>query len=226
MGLEVLLVPFTLLGLIFGIFLGYFRFNPFRWAKFKRQVLRRNYGIVNFISANGSIFPKIMNFSGDLFKLKNSMYILQNDFVYRIIKEEDSGTEKIEEIIDKAGNKRKVRLHTRIDETMVRYMEGIPIIFFDINNMLPRRIEGQKYDDTLASKNPIMVQTAIDKEREALKLEVLKSKWKDMKIFFIVIIMLVIVAIAVSAVTFQQVNNVGMLASNIQAALYNVTVIG
>ena len=193
------IIVFTIMIYIFLMIipLCYVMFNPVRKTKFLRMMKKKNYGIVNFVTPSGGIFPKIMDFGGDILSTKNGMWFIQGSYVYRQVDQPNSSKETAKELTEeeklggfKLFKGKKWKLHTNIDEKLFGHQEGIPVVNFDYNDMLPKPFGTQPYDPEQASRNAQHVKATVDKVIEAFKLEVLRSKWDKLdKILKVILIL-------------------------------------
>lgn len=105
-----------------GIFFGWIMVDPYQRARAKRMILKKNYGIVNFVSRGNKIISKIKDFDKDLLFVNNGVWILEPNKVYRLSKD-DTSTEE-----EKMNPIQAKHIHTII---------GIPVLFLDIDTMRP-----------------------------------------------------------------------------------------
>lgn len=108
------------------LFLGYVLADPFQRAKVKRSVFKKNYGIVNFVSKGGKILSKIKDFDTDLIWVKDGVWSLESNRVFKQIKSDDpSGIEESYPIMEKH----------------IQNIVGIPVLFLDMDTMRPLTFE-------------------------------------------------------------------------------------
>jgi len=100
------------LGLCFGLWM-----DPFFRCKVTRKLTKKDYGIANLISKDHrTVLQKIVNFDQDAIIVNNAMWIISENRIYRKDKPEIGFKFKREEI---------------------RFEEGVPSIYVDIDSMKP-----------------------------------------------------------------------------------------
>lgn len=137
------------MGIIFGTGFGFMKFNPYRWANFKATLLRRNYGLVIFVSHGKSMFPKIKDFDNAVIRTMGGIWILERDKVYRLVDSEKEEKVEMRDIVekqkirDKHGVEQEIEVNKSIEvRTPIKnkYVE-IPV---QVGNFITKRFRKQK----------------------------------------------------------------------------------
>jgi len=114
-----------------GLFIGWIFFDPYQRAKAKRFMLKKNYGIVNFVTKGNKIISKIKNFDHDLLWVDDGVWVLEPNRVFL--------QEKIDE------SQREEKSHP-IRESDFQTLSGIPVLFLDIGTMRPLSFQKENGD--------------------------------------------------------------------------------
>lgn len=114
-----------------GLFVGWIFFDPFQRAKAKRFMLKKNYGIVNFVTKGNKIISKIKNFDHDLLWVDDGVWVLESNRVF--LQEKTDETDKEE------------KSHP-IRESDFQTLSGIPVLFLSIDTMRPLSFVKEKGD--------------------------------------------------------------------------------
>ncbi|MEM7819934.1 MAG: hypothetical protein QXD48_03850 [Candidatus Aenigmatarchaeota archaeon] len=99
-----------------GIFLGYFVSTPYQRAKLKRRITKKNFGVVHIISRGKNILTFVKNFDNDIIWIKDNIYVLKPDRIYKYNDEKN---------------------YQKIEPEYIYYNSGVPTIFFDVDNFKP-----------------------------------------------------------------------------------------
>lgn len=215
------------IGGLFGIIFGYIYFNPFQWVQLKRNFTKKNYGIVYFTSRGRALYPKIVNFGEDVLRKNDGLWVLYEGAIYRQVgKEEPQGTEtKTIEIQEHKGKifrqpktTAKVKLHKEIKSGEIEYRQGVPVMFLDIEDMLPLRLLSEKMTLPI-TRNPYMIEAVLGKEVAAAELEALKMTKKSLKMLIMITAVLVIITLALVAINWMDTQRVGAMTYQINQTL-------
>lgn len=135
--------------LIGGLFSGSFR------IKIMRRFMRKNYGFVKFIHSNRLIKPVLANLDSDMIRFGDGVYFINKNMIKREGKEGYSTRQ--------------------IKDTEIKFEEGIPVIYFDIGDIIPVDFEhqGTSVDDKF--RNPSQVSATLNKEIAVEKAKVMKA---------------------------------------------------
>lgn len=118
-------MPIILLGafgfLPIGFVLGGALVNTQFRCRILRSLLRKNYGVVHFVDGK-DVFSKIKNFDQDIIE-ESSMLGKSAEKLYYL---------KKGKIYDHKGD-----AVSKVDNDSVKFQSGVPVIFFDTNNMIP-----------------------------------------------------------------------------------------
>lgn len=197
----------VLLLVIFTIFLLVYS-NPFWRVKLLRKLTRKKYGLIFFVSAN-DIFFKIIDFSKNTFRLGKKLYIILQDlemYFKNIVTENKSE-------------------HFEIEINSIKYVEGIPCLFFDLEKATPLTFSSsmpENIKELLAEK----VGAIIDKEIAIAEAESLISSKKRIVLFLYLLIMICAVILVLSLMNFLQSDMLGKNINNLAnmlASLKNTT---
>jgi len=160
-----------------GIIAGWIFGDPYQRAKLQRNVTKKNYGIVNFVSKGARIMSKIKDFDHDLLFVNEGVWVLECNKVYKTEKDDT-----------KLGDKQYPILPEHVNNII-----GIPTIFLDIDTMRPLSFFKEKGD-----ANPIDLAST-------LKGYVMNQLAKNMffkKTFTIMTLIVIILAVANVALTY------------------------
>lgn len=128
-------VVFFLFAILFsvpiGLFLGWIFFDPYQRAKTKRFMMKKNYGIVNFVTKGNKIISKIKNFDHDLLWVDDGVWVLEANRVY---------------LLEKTDETNKEEQSHPLKEGDFLTLSGIPVIFLSIDTMRPLTFHKQVGD--------------------------------------------------------------------------------
>jgi hypothetical protein len=225
---DVVMLIYTMIGMgfLFGIMAGYIYFNTFRWVQMKRSITKKNHGIIYFMSRGKALYPKVVNFGNDVIRTHKGLWVLYEGAIYRqVIKEEGQQSENADiagtmemsigepkgrlGLFHKTVKKVTVRIHKKITDEDFKYRQGIPIMYLDIEDMIPMRLMSEKMDLPI-TRNPYMIEAVLGKEVAAAELEALKMTKKSIKMLIMVTAVLVIMAIAIGALTYFNTDTIGV----------------
>ncbi len=162
----VLLVMGALGFLPIGLILGAMFFDISMRVKVMRALTKKNLGIINIVSEN-QIFKTIRNFDDSTIELNKNLYFLKKGRIY------NDKDEVISELKDE----------------YIKFIGGIPTIFFDLKNLLPMKLYEDKIEVTPEELSAPIKAWVITKEAELLK-------WKRAtQISIIVLLMVMAVSI-------------------------------
>ncbi len=175
-------------------------------AKMLRAITRKPYGVAYF-KINKNEYPKLIRLDNDTIKTSKGVYIIDHSKVY--IEQDAMKPEKFEEVTYKDDKPVERKEFNMTD--FYTYRQGVPIIYFDYNDMIPLKFENDPFEGT---RNPFAVENAISKEISAAEAELMrKTKSKVIKY---VLVNIIISAIAIAAVGFV-VNNMLLMQDTINS---------
>lgn len=201
-----LLVVFTMFFMVYS--------NPFWRVKFLRKLLRKKFGLIFFVSAN-DIFFKVIDFSKNTFRSGNKLYIILQDiemYLKNVATEKQNTTEK------RSG-------HFEIDINSIKYVEGIPCLFFDLERATPLSFSNPLPENMkllLAEK----VGAILDKEIAIAEAEALISSKKRIVMFLYILIIICAIVLVLSLMNFLQADTLGKNINNLAnliTSLKNIT---
>jgi hypothetical protein len=144
-------------------------------VKVLRALTRRPFGIAKFRSRGKTIFSKIVRFDVDTIKTRNGVYLFDRNKVY----------------IEKDGKRDKefdISSNSEMDT-------GVPVIYFDLEDMIPLNFVPEAPDSIKGSRNPFQAQATLKKEIALAEAETIsKVKSKQDKLLKIAIILVIVVA--------------------------------
>lgn len=232
MDILTVLMVMTGMGAIFGLFIGWFYFNTFRFVSFKRSIQRKNFGIVYFVTKGKALFPVIKDFNKDIIRTHKGVWFFRAGSIYRQVDKEQNMTQTIEDgVVSIDYEKSKMwglhketrntfaKHHYKFTPNDIEFRQGCPIVFLDIDDMVPLHLEGDALVEEPKSRNPYQVEAVLGKEVAAAELEAIKMTKKNMQYLLIAVILLVIVGIAISVMTMNKVNTVGEMVYNLTIRL-------
>jgi len=166
-------------------------------AKILRALTKKPYGVAYF-KVGKQLYPRLIRLDRDSIRFGNGIWIIDHSKVY--IENSEIKPEKPEkpgkqlpEIDSRTGQPIR-REFNMVD--FYNYSQGIPVIFFDYNDMVALKLEGDKFEGT---RNPFVVEATIDKELSASEAEMMrKTKSKVIKYVFASIAVTVGLYIAVA----------------------------
>jgi len=110
-----------------GMIMGWLLFDPVMRCKILRKMSKRNYGVIQFVSHGGKMFPKIKNFDQSLILRNNECWVLAESRVYQMTKD-GNAINKGKEINAK---------------NIVTYVDTVPVLFLDTHNMSPMKLTNE-----------------------------------------------------------------------------------
>ena len=193
---DMIVYMIVIMAVMFVTMLGYFKFNTYRWIGMKRRFSNKNLGIIMFRGHGRSVFPIVVNFDIDLFRLNGAVYIIEKSKIYRQV-----------------GDERSYK--SEIDPKKMTFNQGCPIIFLDLNDIVPLGLENEENSAKIA-RSPQDIEAVLSKERAAMEAEALHNKSQDFKkiiTLLYVTILISVIAMAAAAFCAVQIGQLGTLVS-------------
>lgn len=211
-------IVYILLGIggMLGLIIGMFVFDTYRRVGLMRQLLKKNYGIVNLVTRGRSMYPLIKNFSSDIIRTNKGIWILHKGSIYRQTNIESSESQKF------SINKKDYsgELHHEMNPREIDFRSGVPVVNLDIEDMIPLKL----VNENIATKDPItrnpyQVEATLSKEIAAAELEAIKMTKKNMQLLLMIIAILVFISIGVSAMGYMNTEKIGAMVQTINGTL-------
>lgn len=149
-----------------GLLVGLLLFSNWK-IKLLRKMTRKNFGIMKFIFPKNIIKPIVVDFDKDIIRFKKGTYFIE-DSAIKIEKE----TEPAKEI--------------PIKEENLFFEEGIPTIYFDVNDCAPVTFTNEKTE--IKYRLPTRISATLDKEIAIEKARAMKAFASKQNIMLIVLI--------------------------------------
>ena len=212
MDMSTILMSGLVMGGVLGAFVGWAYFNTFRFVSLKRNLTRKNLGIVYFVTKGKALFPVIKDFDKDIIRTHKGIWFFRGGSIYRQADKEQPDSE-----IEHRAKTFGVKFHVKLTPDDIEFRQGCPVVFLDIDDMVPLRLKNELLDMEPDSRNPYQVEAVLGKEVAAAELEAIKMTKKNMQMLLILAIILVVVSVGISVMTMNKVDAVtGMV--------YNLTI--
>lgn len=157
-----------------GMLLGWGLLDPFMRCRIMRRVRRKNYGVVCFVSKGRRIIAHVKDFDDALIWVRNRCWAIRKNKIFEI----DKYGEKISE--DENIN----------PEDLVIMTETVPMIFFDIDNMMPLTLHETNIEEVAPDELGPALKGWVDNQQA--KLIFMK---RTMEMFYMIILMATIGAL-------------------------------
>lgn len=139
-------------------------------VKLLRAILKKNIGFVKFVMSGKIIKPVLVNLDNDIIRFGDGIYIINKDW----IKRETFGQEGYS--------------HKKIDQEMIKYEEGIPTIYFDVDDIMPIDFDISNKNTIEKYRIPSQVSATLNKEIAVEKAKVMNAFGTRQSIFMLVTI--------------------------------------
>lgn len=210
---------FFLMGVLFALRIGKTIFNPYKWALWKSKRFKKRYAIVRFHGHGNMLFDRVMDIGGAKIETKKGLYLIQDNWVYKMVGDVKKLGEK-SKTVDYKGQKLKVIEHAKIKQDFVKFEEGIPVINFDINDMLPLKLEQQ--ETTKETRQPGHIQAVLKKERALYQYLAMKMVKQQIMMLIIVCIIVAGISAALSFVNMQSTSEAVVILKQINSTLSSI----
>lgn len=137
--------------------------------KMLRALTKKNIGFVKFITSRKIIKPVIANLDRDIIRFGEGIYIVNKKFIKR---ESPDDTYS----------------YYPIDPERVKYEEGIPVIYFDIDDIMPLDFNYPNAEEQDKFRIPSQVSATLNKEIAVEKAKVMNAFASRQNIFMIIVI--------------------------------------
>lgn len=173
-GMMIILLVMGSFGFLpIGLLLGAMMFDITMRIKVLRTITKKNLGIVNIVSGN-QVFRIIKDFNNDMIELNKNLYYLKKDKIYND----------------------KDEVLAELKDENIKFIGGIPSIYFDLKNLLPVKFYEDKIEVTPEELSAPIKAWIITKEAELLR-------WKRAT----QISLIVLIAVVGIAIYFSYQNN-------------------
>lgn len=137
--------------------------------KLLRSITKKNIGYVKFITSKKIIKPVIANLDRDIIRFGEGIYIINKKFIKRESPDESYS-------------------YYPIDPERVKYEEGIPVIHFDIDDIMPLDFDYPDKEEQDKFRIPSQVSATLNKEIAVEKAKVMNAFASRQNIFMIIVI--------------------------------------
>lgn len=209
-------------GFIIGIGLGFILFNKELKVKLMRVITKKNYGLVYFVSKGKTVFETIANLSNSLFRYRDRIFYFIGGTIY-VLKP------KVVKGVDMSSLNRKKMSEPEIQKYIIKKIEidaknmkqtliGIPVIFFDYDDMAPLNIVKGEPDTKFRDSK--FVASILDNEIEIERRKAMNADKKKMnREFMFTMIAIGLIGILVAA-QFMMLSNMNKKINMIGSALF------
>ena len=219
--MKVILLLFEVFftGALGGLLVGLVLFNNEIKAKVMRIVTHRNYGIANFISKGTTIFNKVVDFGSTIIKVKGRIFVVLDKYVLSL--KHDVETERLYKFIKDINRIKKLIERGKKDEVVKEYGDlieriaaisdtatkqtflGVPVIFFNYDDLVPLDLDTGKPSDEFRDSS--FISSILDQEIELERQKAIKSVNNVIdKKLTIILILIGIVALATIVLFYRQ----------------------
>lgn len=137
--------------------------------KILRALTKKNIGYVKFITSRKIIKPVIANLDKDIIRFGEGIYIVNKKFIKRESPDDTYA-------------------YYPIDPERVKYEEGIPVIYFDIDDIMPLDFDYPDKEEQEKFRIPSQVSATLNKEIAVEKAKVMNAFASRQNIFMIIVI--------------------------------------
>jgi len=109
----------------------------------------------------------------------------------------------------------KVVQHYTFKPEDIQFRSGVPMVFLDVDDMLPLKLKSEELVNEPKSRNPYQIEAVLGKEVAAAELEAIKMTKKNIQLLLIVACVLVIISIIVGFLTWDNTNKIGGMIYNL-----------
>lgn len=192
---------FIPIGVIFGIFL-----TPNGKIKLLRKMTKQNYGYVKFITSNKVIKTIVANLNDDIIKFGNGIYFINRKMIKKHVENE------VPSIIP-------------IDENAIKYEDGIPTIYFDVDDIIPLDFSNIEKDMDEKFRLPSQVSATLNKEIAVEKAKIMNAFKRQQNILMIVIVVALLILLYLTYTDFTRLKTMSKTISGMNDALNSIKAI-
>lgn len=156
-----------------GVALGILLLSSFR-IKLLRKLTKKNLGFIKFLFDNRVLKAIVTDLDHDIVRFHEGIYIINKGKIFRETSEGIAGQKEIENV-------------------KVHFEEGIPVIYFDIEDTIP--IDLKKENSYEKFRSPTHIAATLNKEIAVEKARVMKAFKSKENIFLIAILGLCLVIV-------------------------------
>lgn len=156
-----------------GVALGILLLSNFR-IKLLRKLTKKNLGFIKFLFDNRVLKAIVTDLDHDIVRFHEGIYIIDKGKIFRETSEGVSGQQEIENV-------------------KVHFEEGIPVIYFDVEDTIP--IDLKKENSYEKFRSPTHISATLNKEIAVEKARVMKAFKSKENIFLIAILGLCLVIV-------------------------------
>lgn len=202
---EIMLLMYMFMGIgaFIGIFIGFIKFNTYRWITMKRRMTGKNYGIVYFKTHGKSLYPIVKDFDNDVIETRGGKWVIQKDKIYLVTG--DPKMNNTEKNKDKSSPIKKTEI--QINEEDIKILNGVPVIYLDLNDMIPLKFSNDPEIEGY-SRVPQHIEAVLSKEIAAAEAESLYSQKNKLTLLIALVLIVAIIGVALSAIAFNNTNTI------------------
>lgn len=172
-------IMFGTIGFMFSFPLAMILSSDVLKAKTLTKLTKKQHGIYNFRVNKKQLMPVVKRFTEDRIKVKDKLYSIENGSIYEMTTEGTKGKE--------------------IKPAEVNFKSGVPVIYFDLDSMMPLVLVNPKEIQNLPSIDTERVSLVLNKERMIDELETMKLGKQDMMKLIKIGVIMSALAMGVSA---------------------------
>ena len=185
-----------------GMLVGWGVLDPFMRCRVLRRMTRKNLGVVCFVSKGKRIIAHVKNFDDSLIWVKNKCWAIRRNKIYEI---------------DKFGE--KIGEGENIEpEDLVIMTETVPMIFFDVDNMMPLSLHETNIEEVAPDELGPALKGWVDNQQA--KLLFMK---RTMEMFYMIIMIVTIGCLFLTYQNYNKLDDMTKQLSAIQAKLASLT---
>jgi len=199
---EIMVILGMTLFLPVGMLIGWAVLDPFMRCRVMRRATRKNLGVVCFVSKGKRIITQVKNFDDSLIWVKNKCWAIRRNKIYEI---------------DKYGE--KVGEGENIEpEDLVIMTETVPMIFFDVDNMMPLSLHETNIEEVAPDELGPALKGWVDNQQA--KLLFMK---RTMEMFYMVILIVSVGSLFLAYQNYTKMEEMTKILNAIQSRLASMT---
>lgn len=199
---EIMILLGMTLFLPVGMLIGWAVLDPFMRCRVMRRASRKNLGVVCFVSKGKRIIAQVKNFDDSLIWVKNKCWAIRRNKIYEM---------------DKYGE--KVSEGENIQpEDLVIMTETVPMIFFDVDNMMPLSLHETNIEEVAPDELGPALKGWVDNQQA--KLLFMK---RTMEMFYMIILIVSVGSLFLGYQNYTKMEEMTKILNAIQSRLASMT---
>jgi len=167
--------------------------------KLMRRLTGRNYGYVKFIYSNRLIKPIIVNLDNDIIRSLEGIYLINKSRIKR------EGNEAVSS--------------DRISDNNIKFEEGIPTIYYDVQDMIPVDFSNSPANLDDKFRLPTQVSATLNKEISVEKAKIMKAFKSQQNLMMVIIIGMLLVIMYFTYTTYNGEQTSAATINNLNSAV-------